>query len=547
MATLTDAELVQRILGGDTAALSILYDRYADRIHTMCVHMLRNDDDAADVTAEVFLTAAERLGQLRDHDKLRPWLYAIARNEVYRRSRHRGRETSLDALGSIGLELGDDALDVDAFESAESMTGTAEVVELAVHGRAADAGGGDVELEAGATSADLADLLQDASAGLDERDRMVLELHLAQGLDGQELADALGVSRDNGYQLVHRMKDRLERATSALLIARSGRSMCDGLDEVADTWDGNFSVLWRKRFARHIERCDRCSSLRSRVPKAVLAGTALALAAQSTVLAAPISARERFLSEAPQRMGSTRSARWRSDGFPPHAARRRRWPFAAGAVVLALLAVLGGSTLLDHGSIEELVMSGPTTVPGASPTVASSMPPGSTVPLLPGDSTPADGPASGDETTTTTSTIINTGAPAPPEAGVPRVATTAVPTPVPAPPPEPPPTEPSTTTTTTAPPDTTGPSVNLSGPPCVKWGGAGTFTASASDPSGITSVTISWSGAAAGSRSTSGSSLSVTVPFPSSTTKIGVIAVAVDGAGNTGRTAMSVIGGPTCP
>jgi DNA-directed RNA polymerase specialized sigma24 family protein len=95
MATLTDAALVERILDGDAEALAVLYDRFADRIHTMCAHLLHDRDEAADVTAEVLLTAVERIGQLRDPDKLRPWLYAIARNEVYRRTRHRRRVTPM--------------------------------------------------------------------------------------------------------------------------------------------------------------------------------------------------------------------------------------------------------------------------------------------------------------------------------------------------------------------------------------------------------------------------------------------------------------------
>jgi hypothetical protein len=129
-----------------------------------------------------------------------------------------------------------------------------------------------------------------------------------------------------------------------------------------------------------------------------------------------------------------------------------------------------------------------------------------------------------------------------------RVTTTVVvePVPVPAPPPEPPPTEPSTTTTTTAPPDTSGPSVSISGPACVTWGGSGTFNASASDPSGISSLTISWSGATSGSKSTGGSSLSVSLGFTSPMTGITFSAVAVDGAGNTGRASWFASGGPTC-
>ena len=554
MDTLTDAALVERILEGDSGALAVLYDRYADRIHTMCAHMLRDDDAAADVTAEVFLTAAERLGQLREPAKLTSWLYAIARHEVYRRTRLRRREVSLGAVGAVGL---DPAAVSDVFADSGADPGDLAalddfpVVDPFGSGHADQSDG--IGLEPGASPADLAALLQDAAAGLDDRDRMVLELHLAQGLDGQELADALGVKRDHGYQLVHRMKERLEAATSALLIARSGRASCDGLDEVADSWDGEFNVLWRKRFARHIKQCERCGSMRSRLAKAVLSGSALALSAQSTVLAAPISARERFLAEAPARLGAPRGGRWRSDGFPPAGAGRRRWPLAVGAAVVALLVLGGGALLLDPGEVEE-VFSSP--VPESTTTTSSTTTttPDTTVPLLPGlTPAPVPGPGSGaasgippGETTTSVAadrprpTTIPQAVPLPPPAPVPA------PVPPPAPPPSPP-SPPPSTTTTTQPPDVTGPSVSISGPSCVPWGGTGAFTASASDPSGVSGITLSWSGGGlSGGKSSGGSSISVSLVFPQPATVVTLSASATDGNGNSGGAKRSISSGPAC-
>ena len=71
-----DATLVAGALAGDRDSFAAIYDRYADRVHTMCIHLLGNRDDAADVCGDVFLTAAERLGQLRDPSRLKPWLFA---------------------------------------------------------------------------------------------------------------------------------------------------------------------------------------------------------------------------------------------------------------------------------------------------------------------------------------------------------------------------------------------------------------------------------------------------------------------------------------
>jgi DNA-directed RNA polymerase specialized sigma subunit, sigma24 homolog len=52
--------------------------RCEDRLHDFCYALLRHREDAADAVADTFVIVAERIGQLRDPDRLRPWLYAIA-------------------------------------------------------------------------------------------------------------------------------------------------------------------------------------------------------------------------------------------------------------------------------------------------------------------------------------------------------------------------------------------------------------------------------------------------------------------------------------
>lgn len=96
----SDAELACAAAAGDRGAFASIYDRYADRLHDFCVGMLRDRDAAADCVQDVFCTAADRLSQLREADKLRPWLYAIARNECLRCIRARGRERVFDEVPS---------------------------------------------------------------------------------------------------------------------------------------------------------------------------------------------------------------------------------------------------------------------------------------------------------------------------------------------------------------------------------------------------------------------------------------------------------------
>lgn len=83
-----DATLVQRSLQGEGTAFGQLVGRYQRTIFNAAMRMLRNADDARDVTQTAFLKAFEHL---RDYDpafRFYSWLYRIAVNE------------SLDALGS---------------------------------------------------------------------------------------------------------------------------------------------------------------------------------------------------------------------------------------------------------------------------------------------------------------------------------------------------------------------------------------------------------------------------------------------------------------
>ena len=244
--TYDDAHLVATHLAGDPAALAAIYDRFSDPLYDTAAAMLGDRHDAADIVQDVFVIAAERLDQLRDPSRLKPWLFAIMRNEVYRRTKQRRRVVATD-FSETGADL-----------SAPPDQGS-------------DGTGAEFE--------ELAELVRDAARGLDARDQLVLELSVRQGLQGADLADALGVSAQQSYGLVHRMRDRTERSLGALCVARAGRKECPELAAILQAWDGEFSVLIRKRVARHIDDCETCERTKRRFAPLVLLGSARALAA----------------------------------------------------------------------------------------------------------------------------------------------------------------------------------------------------------------------------------------------------------------------------
>ena len=67
-------------------------------------------------------------------------------------------------------------------------------------------------------------LIAQVAGGLSDRDRAVLELTYRHGLDGPELAEALGVSAAGARTMTHRLRETIERSLGALLVARRARN-----------------------------------------------------------------------------------------------------------------------------------------------------------------------------------------------------------------------------------------------------------------------------------------------------------------------------------
>jgi RNA polymerase sigma factor (sigma-70 family) len=236
-----DPEVVAAIVAGDPAGLAEAYDRYAMPLYTYCRSMLREPADAADAVQDTFLVATAKLRDLRDPARLRPWLYAVARNECLRRLRAGSALSALEEAGDIAVES--------------------------------------AELGAEAERAEVQQLIRAAIDGLNPGERDVIELSLISELDNDELADALGVSRNHAHALLSRARSQLERSLGALIVARTGRAACAGLDALLAGWDGQMTVLMRKRISRHIEHCEVCGERKRRELTPALFAGAVPIAA----------------------------------------------------------------------------------------------------------------------------------------------------------------------------------------------------------------------------------------------------------------------------
>lgn len=77
---MTDAQVVRRVLDGDTEAYAQLVSRYYDRYARYAEHMLGNRDDAQEVLQDTFVRAYRSLSRYQDRERFGAWLFRILVN-----------------------------------------------------------------------------------------------------------------------------------------------------------------------------------------------------------------------------------------------------------------------------------------------------------------------------------------------------------------------------------------------------------------------------------------------------------------------------------
>ena len=91
-----DNELVRECVDGDEHAFEILLLRYQKPVFNAVLRMVRDRDEASDITQTAFLKAFEQLKSFDSRHKFFSWLYRIAINESINHVKRRGRLEPLE-------------------------------------------------------------------------------------------------------------------------------------------------------------------------------------------------------------------------------------------------------------------------------------------------------------------------------------------------------------------------------------------------------------------------------------------------------------------
>ncbi|PWL29760.1 RNA polymerase sigma factor [Roseivirga spongicola] len=124
---LTDEELVHFLQnGGPERYFSILADRYQDYVKKKCKGYVKSDDEAEDLSQEVFIKVFMQLSNFRSEAKFKTWLYTIVYHTCIDYLRKKKKSTHQVISDKLSSEL-EDVIEADEVDK-ESLMNALELL-----------------------------------------------------------------------------------------------------------------------------------------------------------------------------------------------------------------------------------------------------------------------------------------------------------------------------------------------------------------------------------------------------------------------------------
>lgn len=102
-----EKNIIEKIKKGDLESYSLLINEYQNDIYSLCLSIVKNVDDAMDMTQETFLIAFENIKNFKGEAKFSTWLYKIAYNLCINYKKRKGELLILDDEDLFNVEIED--------------------------------------------------------------------------------------------------------------------------------------------------------------------------------------------------------------------------------------------------------------------------------------------------------------------------------------------------------------------------------------------------------------------------------------------------------
>ncbi|MEX0995920.1 MAG: sigma-70 family RNA polymerase sigma factor [Flavobacteriaceae bacterium] len=118
-----ESTIINQIKGGDTRAFSVLVDRYKDLVFTLSLRMLKNREEAEEVSQDTFVKVYKALSKFKGDSKLSTWVYRVAYNSCLdriKKNKKGHQEIEIDSFSEYPLKTLDNALETMELEEQQT-------------------------------------------------------------------------------------------------------------------------------------------------------------------------------------------------------------------------------------------------------------------------------------------------------------------------------------------------------------------------------------------------------------------------------------------
>lgn len=189
-----DLTLVKRVRGGDQRAFKLLVERYQRKVYAVALGMLKNREDAMDVSQEAFVKVYKYLDHFKGDSSFYTWLYRITVNiciDVLRKRAGGGGEA---------VEY-DESVPMDLSEANIGALGT----RLGTNPQKS------------ALRRELAEKIQEALAQVPEKHRAILLLREVEGMSYEDLSRTLEIPKGTVMSRLFHARAKVQKILSEYL------------------------------------------------------------------------------------------------------------------------------------------------------------------------------------------------------------------------------------------------------------------------------------------------------------------------------------------
>lgn len=182
-----DLALLKAVKAGDATAYRGIVEKYQNRVYSMLFGMVRNREDARDLTQDAFVKAYNNLDNFRIESSFYTWLYRIAMNLAIDFIRKRQRQGNTSFEESIAArEDGGDIADIHHIEDPRRSLERKRLNQK----------------------------IMDAMEELPEDQREAILLRELEGLSYKEISDIMGIPEGTVMSRLFYARKKLQKSLS---------------------------------------------------------------------------------------------------------------------------------------------------------------------------------------------------------------------------------------------------------------------------------------------------------------------------------------------